>query len=142
MKKIESKVMVEQVQVIYEAADGTRFFSEAECKEYEKSAKCAIRAAVREMAIVDTDGYAVFSGGCVDQQVYIVEPKTDEDLKKLRTYEAYIRQKYDSKFKTEEGSFPESVKGKRIMVVIGYDEDWIDTRMVDSIVELLTKKGE
>ena len=49
MKKIENKVTKVEVSVSYEAIDGKVFYSEDECKEYEKSAACAIRFAFKDV---------------------------------------------------------------------------------------------
>jgi len=137
MKKIEEKMTIEQTNVWYEAADGTRFYEKDECETYEKSAKCAIRAAVCDIATLDTDGYTLCGCGSEDQQVYVVTPETDDDLKALRTYEAMIRQKYEDTFSTR--ILPEH-KGQALLIVVGYDEDWIDVRKVDDIVKMLTGK--
>ena len=140
MKKIENKVTKVEVSVSYEAIDGKVFYSEDECKEYEKSAACAIRFAFKDVpCLYRASAYDLFPGGSDDQEAYIVRPETDEHIKALRQYEAMIAQKYDSNTET---SVLKEFKGKPIVVIVGYNEEWIEIRPWESIEAKWNKSDE
>lgn len=130
MKKIEKTVKVERTDVMFEAVDGTIFNDMDQCAVYEKSAKCAIRAALNDIVVVHTDG-DVFPGGNSDQEVFVVKPMTDDDIKTVRQFEALIGLKWDEKYSCKTSN---DDKGKLLILTVGYDEDWIDVRSLDNII--------
>ena len=127
-------VEVKQTNIRYEAVDGKVFNDKSQCEEYEKSAKCAIRAALKDITIVRTDG-DVFPGACSDQSVYVVKPETDDDIMVARQFEALIGLKWDPNYDCRIGK---QHKGKLVIITVGYEEDWIDVRTLDGIISDLT----
>ena len=138
MKKIEEKYTIEQVRVEFEAVDGKRFRDEVECQNYEETAECAITAAVHDMAVITATGWDLFPGGMEDHTVYVVVPKTDEDIKALRTFEALIRKKGGCG--PGESEIKKEYKGKALFFYVGYESEWCDIRPVDDVLNKITEK--
>ena len=134
MKKIEKTVKVERTDVMFEAVDGTTFFNEDACKDYEKSAICAIKAAMKDLCTYDGSG-DIFPGGSCDTHVYVVKPVTDGDLNLVRQLECYYGLKEDPRY---ESRISKDRKGKYIVILVGYDGDWVEVHTLDAIVDVAT----
>ena len=139
MKKIEHVSMVERKSVYYEALDGTYFDTQEECENYDKSAKCVITAKFKELVLKETNAYYMFPGGNEDNAAYLVKPETDHDIDTVRQFEAMIGLKYNSDYTP---TVTKDMKGKVLVVITGYDNDWIDIRSIDRILEDITPKSD
>lgn len=139
MKKIETTETITKVNVHYEALDGTYFCDEEECKKYDQSAACVIRAKFNELALVKSNGYTLFPGGNDDNAAYVVKPETDHDIDTVRQFQAMIGLKYDKNYTP---TITKDDKGKMLVIVTGYDDDWIDVRRMDDILAGLTPKSD
>lgn len=111
------KIINEQrtvTDVYYEATDGTRFNTSKECEIYEKTAKCAIKAAFNSlpMRIIQCD-QADDNLTC-DSQYGIIKPRDANDIIVIN---AFLKL-FDSKL------VPVDVIGHTLVFYINYDEEW------------------
>lgn len=88
MTRKEIKRTVEElVRVEYVAEDGQVFYTEEECKKYEKSALFAVSNKLKKL---NADNYTsvtdLFGEGYEEDEVEIFDIQTDEDLENLRRY--------------------------------------------------------
>lgn len=88
MKEIkeETKREVTDVHTYYEAVDGTRFTDIDECRKYEESVKCIVRAKVNKLIVSkDKDAWELM-GGCDDHTVVAFKPSSQEDVDTLKQF--------------------------------------------------------
>ena len=137
MKKIETVTMVEKKNIQYQALDGTLFFDEEECKKYDNSAKCVIRARLLELATKHTNAYGLFPGGSEDYEAFVVTPTSDHDIDTVRQFMSMVSLKYNPDY---EPTITKDDKGKTLVIIVGYDEDWVEARYLDQIIFDLTGK--
>lgn len=130
MKTIENKV--ENTYYSYEAIDGQRFNSKEECEKYELGAMCAIRTRIKDMAIRSGKAYEFFIDGCGDNRVDVCIPKNDRDIDAIRQYCCFIS---GSKTATSIGS---DDIGKVLIIMTGYDDDWVTVQRLDDLLDALT----
>ncbi len=119
-KKIEvvNKTYVE----IYIATDGTEFNDKEQCVAYEKSAAGVLKGRMVKFALdapkTECDLYG--GAGSDENRVYVVVPKTDDDVK---TLEQLIHLKAYNK----DAAAEKIAVGKVFVVTFSYDEEdmWI-----------------
>lgn len=119
MEKITK--MVEQV-IGYKAADGTYFTTEEQCKEYEESAKCVIRNAVKELIVIATDAESLFGCETMTSSDYLVEfyrIKNAHDLTVLNQYISLLT--YGDK---SQNLVPVGAIGNVVGVSYSYDSEY------------------
>ena len=135
MKKNEIKKMVEQVVgVEFVAEDGTIFYNESECREYEESALFAVSKNLRKLSKQFTSIYDLNQEGCEENYLEIFDIQTPEDLDNLRRYlylklskngasESTIKDIFSSEAR-EPFRFDSVTFGHEVMVFWSYDQDW------------------
>ena len=135
MKKNEIKEMVERVKAVqFIAEDGTVFYSEAECVEYEASALFAVSKNLKKLSKSKTSIYDLNQDGCEECELEIFDIQTPEDLENLRRYlylklskngasESTIKDVFSSENRTKY-VFDNVTFGHAVMVFWSYDGDW------------------
>lgn len=72
---------------IYVAYDGREFTCKASCEVYEKSAKCAVRAQLKNITIKAAPADELYCvGGCGMDDILVVAPKTEDDIMRINQY--------------------------------------------------------
>lgn len=92
------KELIHEVKETYawEANDGKIFYDQNECLQYEKTAKCAITARLRELFVGGNDPmteYRVFEGygcGSEDYLMAVLRIKNEDDLYAVNQYAAMV----------------------------------------------------
>ena len=135
MKKNEIKKMVEQVVgVEFVAEDGTIFYNEAECREYEESALFAVSKNLKKLSKSKTSIYDLNQDGCQDCELEIFDIQTPADLETLRRYlylklskngasESTIKDAFSSENRTKY-VFDNVTFGHAVMIFWSYEGDW------------------
>lgn len=113
MKKIQVEKHV--YETMYEANDGTRFYSEDACLKHEQSYDTIIRKMADDIPSVSTDAYNLFAPAN-DTPIKIIYPRSLDDIKVLNEYRKHITKENDLHFTTEDVE-------KFIVVEDGYE--WI-----------------
>ena len=136
MKKNEIKKMVEQVVgVEFVAEDGTIFYNEAECREYEESALFAVSKNLKKISNPKTSIYDLNNDGCEENELEIFDIQTPEDLENLRRYlylklskngasETTIKSLFEGDGSRKDFIFDGVTYGHEVMVFWSYDGDW------------------
>ena len=81
MKSIKKEI--KSYQTMYVANDGTEFSSEEECRNYERTALCALGAIYRRMVVKSTDEFSLSGFGSEDNDVELVRVKSESDIKTI-----------------------------------------------------------
>ena len=135
MKKNEIKEMVERVKAVqFIAEDGTVFYSEAECREYEESALFAVSKNLKRLTNKWTSIYDLNGEYCEENELEIFDIKTKEDLENLRRYlylkltkngatETIIKDIFSSENR-KEFRFDNITIGHEVLIYWSYDSDW------------------
>ena len=98
MKEVKKEIKKEitDIEVKYIAVDGTEFTSQAECEEYEKTAKCALLVRYNALKVRETTEYDLFHAGSEDSAVDIVQLKEEKDkdtiIQLLRLYQPHLEE--------------------------------------------------
>lgn len=79
------KIVKEEI-VTYVACDGTEFGNEEACREYEKSAECAITSMYRKLVVSQSNEYHLFGSGTEDYRVDFLNIKDESDVKTALMY--------------------------------------------------------
>lgn len=82
MKEIREEIKreVTDIHTYYEAADGTRFENQEECKKYEETAKCIIRSKAMKLVVAKNKNAWKLMGGSDDDTVTAFKMEKLEDL--------------------------------------------------------------
>lgn len=130
MKAIEREVTTKVIEG-YLAFDKTYFCEKEDCEKYEKSALGVLKGRIQEMAIRSTTEYGLFEMGSDDCDVFVVVPKSEEDIDKLNQLAILING-------DEQRKVADDVIGKMVFVYTGYHNDccWFDT--LDKLVSRIT----
>lgn len=135
MKKNEIKEMVERVKEIqFVAEDGTIFYNESECIEYEDSALFAVSKNLKKLSKQRTSIYDLNHDGCEECELEIFDIQTPEDLENIRRYlylklskngasEGTIKDVFSSENR-QQYIFDNVTFGHAVMVFWSYDGDW------------------
>lgn len=78
MRKIEVKR--EEVDILYEAVDGTAFKDEEECRKYEQSAKGVLISKYLPLVVDVTTEYKLFGCGEEDYTVELIKIEESKDI--------------------------------------------------------------
>ena len=119
MKTIKQKREIEEITG-YEAFDGTMFGDSEQCRQYEKTAKCAIKARFNELVVNKLSEYEAFEGfgcGSEDYNLVVVDIRSEADLQAFNQYSAFVEG-------TENRCAKSDVIGHKLLVGIGYCDDW------------------
>ena len=136
MKKNEIKKTIEQVvRVEYIAEDGTVFYSEGECAEYEESALFVVSNQLKRLSKKHTSIYDLNQDGCEENELEIFDIQTKEDLENLKRYlylklskngasETTIKSVFEDGESRKDYVFGGVTCGHEVMVFWSYDGDW------------------
>ena len=136
MKRNEIKKMLEQVVgVEFVAEDGTVFYNESECREYEESALFAVSKNLKRLSKPKSSIYDLNQDGCEDCELEIFDIQTKEDLENLRRYlylklskngasETTIKSVFEDGESRKNYTFGGVTYGHEVMVFWSYDSDW------------------
>lgn len=127
-----NEIVEKRVVESYVAADGTEFDSQDECREYEKTHVCAIKARLHEMALAEDTECNMYDGSGTDETlVYVVIPKNEEELR-------FVRQALS----INHSKNAEKVSGKDIgrVLLIGftYGDEYVYVTKLDDLVSKIT----
>ena len=88
MKEIKEEIKreVTDVNISYEALDGTVFTSEEECLKYEETAKCVIRAKVNKLITSKDKNAWEILGGLDDHTITAFKPTSQEEADLLKQF--------------------------------------------------------
>ena len=98
MKEVKKEIKKEitETEVKYIAVDGTEFVNQAQCEEYEKTAKCALMIRYNAIKIRETNEYDIFHAGSEDSAVDVVRLKETKDadtvIQLLRLYQPHLEE--------------------------------------------------
>ena len=135
MKRNEIKEMVERVvKVQFVAEDGTVFYNEGECEEYEESALFAVSKNLKRLTNKWTSIYDLNGEYCEENELEIFDIKTKEDLENLRRYlylkltkngasETTIKDVFSSENR-KEFRLDNITIGHEVLIYWSYDSDW------------------
>ena len=136
MKKNEIKKTIEQVvSVEYIAEDGTIFYNESECREYEESALFAVSKNLKKLSKANTSIYDLNQDGSEEYELEIFDIQTKEDLENLRRYlylklskngasETTIKSVFEDGESGKDYTFDGVTYGHEVMIFWSYDGDW------------------
>lgn len=79
MKTVEKERIEKVKETLYVAADGTEFYSSAECEKYEESALGLMRAKIKPLMSKPKDAWQAM-GGSEGNQVVAVSMKNEKDV--------------------------------------------------------------
>lgn len=66
--------------IIYEAVDGTQFYTEEECAEYEKSAAGVLWTRIEKLIVDRKNEYELFHAGCEYNDVLALKIESQKDI--------------------------------------------------------------
>lgn len=129
-KQIEN--VTKTYTTVYVAVDGKEFTDEDACLTYEKSFACAMKSYLRDMSIREpsTEEDLFYTGSC-ENEVFIVVPKTKEDILHIKQFAIGlgISEKRVSKW------IDDSDIDTVILVTVGYNDDWVYVSRLNTIIE-------
>lgn len=74
------KKEIKTYETVYVACDGTEFNSEEQCRLYDNSAICVLKAKMNKIAVKVTTEDTIFNCGNYDNTVYVCVPKNQAEL--------------------------------------------------------------
>lgn len=80
MRTEKREVIVKKFEEVYIAADGTEFGDTQMCREYERTAKCAVFSTYNKLVVGTISEYDLFAVGNEDNVCEIVKLSTTEDV--------------------------------------------------------------
>ena len=144
MKKIEKKRTTTQTYYEYAAIDGTVFDTEDECKKYENSAKCVLRAKVKKLIVTKEHNAWTLLGGSDDNAIVGFKFNNENDI---QTFVQYYCLQYGSYYTREENTSElqkiydqcnEAQNKDDILIVgINLDEDYYIINTRNKLIENL-----
>lgn len=131
IKQVEN--VVKTTKTVFVAVDGTEFDRQDECERYEKSFTGVMRGYLKKIAIKCDSEEAIYMSGSCDNNCFVVVPKTEDDIIKIKQAAVGSGQRPES----AEIAMKDVVPGDVVMITFGYDNEWayIDTlnRVIDRI---------
>ena len=131
MKKIQREVKA--YEDIYVSVDGKEFKNEADCKAWENSYKGTLEASWKLMKKEQVyDCKLGLPGTNYDDEVYVIKPKTLDEIVLLNAYIASSTYNNGAQLTTEH-------IGKLIALNFGYDHDYCDVYILEDHINKLKK---
>ena len=130
MKEVKTERTVYDVS--YEASDGRMFDDKEACLKYEKSLACALKSNLRDMSIreTSTEEDLFYTGSC-ENEVFIVMPKTEEDILHIKQVAIGFGNSEERVSKQIDNSDINSI----ILVTIGYNDEWAFVARLNTIIK-------
>lgn len=125
------QIEMKSYKTVYVAVDGTEFEDMNECERYDKSAMGVVKGRVKQLAVKVTDEWAAV-GGDSDHEVWIVVPKTPEDVAAIRQ----LLVLYGNNNLSDE---LEEQVGKVVYLMWNYDGDYMWFKTLESIVKFASE---
>lgn len=144
MKEIKKEKTTTQTYTEYEAIDGTIFKSEEECQEYEKTAKCVLRARVKRLIVTKERNAWDLLGGIDDNNVVGFKFKNEDDVQTFLQYYCLehtylIRFEYKDSLQGIYDQCHEALKNNDILLVgINCEEEYYIINTVQNIIDNLS----
>ena len=128
-KQIEN--ITKTYRTVYVAADGKEFDDEETCRTYEKSFACAMKSYLRDMSIREssTEEDLFYTGSC-ENEVFIVVPKTKEDILHIKQFAFGLGTSEEYVNKWIDDSDIDNV----ILITVGYANDWVFISRLNTII--------
>ena len=131
-KRVESGM---QYRDVYVAIDGTEFFEECECVEYEHSAKCALKYRLTKTAMSDMSEDEMLGAGIEDNRAFGVFPTAENVL--MLQHLSYLINGNDE-YAEKAAATIEANIGRPVIIVIGDDDCGLWASSLDEIVRNAT----
>lgn len=132
MKEIKKEVQRTEEVITYVAIDGKEFKNKEDCKKWEESYECTIRASFNKIPQIKTSCESTGVIGLADETIIILKPRNIYDINVINAYGNLIN------------SFSEPLTqddiGKYLMIYTGYEEDWFTVYYMDIYLEELINK--
>lgn len=125
------QIEMKSYKTVYVAVDGTEFEDRNECERYDKSAMGVVKGRVKKLAVKVTDGWTAV-GGDSDHEVWIVVPKTPEDVSSIRQ----LLVLYENTNPSDE---LEEQIGKPVFLIWNYDRAYMWFKTLESIVKFASE---
>lgn len=126
----QEQIEIKTSKTVWLAEDGTRFDEKGECEKYEKTFACVMRSHIKGIALRDTSEDNIWNNASCDNSVVTVVPRNEEDLLRIKQMVAGY------------GAHPSTVDmiteeyiGKVVIIIIGYDNDWVSVDTLERLVE-------
>ena len=126
----EKQIEVKNFKTVYEAEDGTQFNDKSDCERYEKTFSCAMRSHIKGIALRMTAEDCVWMNGSCDNKVYSVVPRNEDDILRIRQMMAGM-----GAHKSTLDLLSAEHIGKVLLIVTGYDEDWVAFQTLEGLVK-------
>ena len=127
-KQIEEK----SYRTVYVAVDGREFDDKSTCLKYDKSFACVMKSYLNDMSIreTSTEEDLFYTGSC-ENEVFIVMPKTEEDILHIKQLAIGFGESEERVSKQIDNSDINSI----ILVTIGYNDDWAYVCRLNTIIK-------
>lgn len=132
MKKIVKEVQRIEEVIKYESVDGRVFNTKEDCKKWEESYECTIRAAMKKIPQIETDCSDTFIVSPPEERVIVLKPRNIEDIEVINAYGRIID--------NYTGLLTQDDIGKLLMIHTGYDEDWFMIYYMDKYLKEINNK--
>ena len=125
----EQQIEVKNLKTVYVAEDGTRFDEKVECEKYEKSFAFAMRSHISGISLRTTSEDNIWNNGSCDNTVFSVVPRDEGDLLRIKQMMAGM-----GAHKSSIDSIKDDYIGKVLLIITGYDGDWITVDTLERLV--------
>lgn len=132
MKEIRKEIQRIEEVITYESVDGRVFNTKEDCKKWEESYECTIRAAMKKIPQIETDCGDIFIVNPPEERVIVLKPRNIEDIEVINAYGRII-DNYTELLTQDD-------IGKLLMIYTGYDEDWFMIYYMDKYLKEINNK--
>lgn len=136
---------------VYEAVDGTEFYTKEECDVYEASAKGVLRSKIAKMVKGTGNAWDVL-GGCDDHNVVAIKMNSPEDLDAVKQFflleNPYYNKESNNELKEAKFNIMDNAYKQKDALVFGinYDGEYYFINSIGNIIDnlegLLLPKGQ
>lgn len=132
MKEIRKEIQRIEEVIKYESVDGREFNTKEDCKKWEESYECTIRAAMKKIPQIETDCSDIFIVNPPEERVIVLKPRNIEDIKVINAYGKML------------DNFTEPLTQddieKILMIYTGYNEDWFVIYRTDKYLKEINSR--
>lgn len=143
MKEIKKEKTTTQTYTEYEAIDGTTFRNMEECRSYEDTAKCVLRARVKRLIVTKEHDAWSLMGGYDDNSVIGMRFQSEDDITTFLQYMClqtpfYTKEAGQDTFKKISDKCHAAMTCNDLLLVgINCDEDYYIINTVQNIIDNL-----
>lgn len=129
-KQVEDRIVT--TRTVYVATDGREFDDKDECRKYERTFACAMKSYLKDLSIREaaTEEDLFYTGSC-ETQVYVVIPKTKEDILHIKQIAIGL----GASEQTASNWVNEEDIDKILIVTLGYADEWIYISRFENIIK-------